>query len=121
MKKLDIIIIIFAVLISAGIYFSGVFSSDTKGEWAVVYVNGKEYARYDLNTDATYDIKVDGHENVLKIENRYADMIDADCPDKLCVKQSDISYDKETIVCLPNRVVVEIESGEKSGVDAVAN
>ena len=39
-------------------------------------------------------------------------MISADCPDKLCVNQHAISSNGETIVCLPNKVVVEVEDGE---------
>jgi hypothetical protein len=35
-------------------------------------------------------------------------MTQADCPDKLCVHQKAISATGETIVCLPNKVVVEI-------------
>jgi hypothetical protein len=37
------------------------------------------------------------------------------------VHQRDIQNDGETIVCLPNKVIVEIESSKKSEVDAVAN
>jgi hypothetical protein len=39
-------------------------------------------------------------------------MKDADCPDKLCEKTGKISKNGETIVCLPHRVVVEIQGGE---------
>ena len=58
-----------------------------------------------------------GFINTLVIENGKADMISADCPDKLCVKQHAISSNGETIVCLPNKVVVEIEDGESSQFD----
>ena len=48
-------------------------------------------------------------------------MIEADCPDQLCVHQKKISMNHESIICLPNRVVVEIESSENSEYDAVTN
>ena len=51
------------------------------------------------------------------IENGKADMISADCPDKLCVNQHAISSNGETIVCLPNKVVVEVEDGEEAQFD----
>ena len=48
-------------------------------------------------------------------------MIDANCPDKLCVKQKSISKNNENIICLPNKVIVEVESEENSEYDAVVN
>ena len=59
--------------------------------------------------------------NYLVIKDGYADITEANCPDKLCAKQKKISLDRETIVCLPNKVVVEIISNSSSDVDAVAN
>ena len=48
-------------------------------------------------------------------------MIDADCPDQLCVNQRAVSADNESIICLPNRVIVEIQSRQESEYDAVTN
>ena len=36
-------------------------------------------------------------------------MKEADCPDKLCVHMKKISQVNETIVCLPNQVILTIE------------
>ena len=44
-------------------------------------------------------------------------MTEADCPDKICVNTGKISKIGETIVCLPHRVVVEIQ-GEVSQSDS---
>ena len=44
-------------------------------------------------------------------------MIEADCPDRLCVKQKAICKNGETIVCLPHKVVVEIRSQEENLLD----
>ena len=49
-------------------------------------------------------------------------MTEADCPDHLCMKQKKISKKGGTIVCLPNRVVLEIIDGKPSdGPDAVVS
>ena len=52
--------------------------------------------------------------NTLVIEDRAAWMEDALCPDHICVDMGKIRYSGQSIVCLPNRVVVSIEgvSGE---------
>ena len=41
-------------------------------------------------------------------------MADADCPDKLCVRQGKIHRNGETITCLPNKLTVTVidEEGE---------
>ena len=51
-------------------------------------------------------------------------MTEADCPDQLCVHQKAVDAAGGTIVCLPNKVVIEALSGasfEDSGIDAVAS
>lgn len=47
------------------------------------------------------------------IRDGKADMKEADCPDKLCVHQKAISAENESIVCLPNRVVVTVTNSKK--------
>ena len=55
------------------------------------------------------------------IKNGKAKMTDADCPDQLCVHQKAASKNHESIICLPNKVVVEVDGSEESEFDAVAN
>jgi hypothetical protein len=45
-------------------------------------------------------------------------MIDADCPDKLCEKQGKISKNGQSIICLPNKIVIKINSDTDTDVDA---
>ena len=54
------------------------------------------------------------------IENGKVKMKEADCPDQICVHHRAISKNRETIVCLPNKVVVEIVSSEESELDSIA-
>jgi len=85
------------------------------GAFAVVSVDGDKVAEYSLAIDAEYPLN--GGTNILVIENGRAYMKDADCPDRLCVHQGKKSHSGERIVCLPNRVMVEIVGDEKEGVD----
>ena len=50
-------------------------------------------------------------------------MIEADCPDEVCILMGEKHKLGETIVCLPNRVMVEIvgDAGEGADADAVAS
>ena len=58
--------------------------------------------------------------NLLVIKDGKADVTEADCPDKLCVHQKAISKTNETIVCLPNKVVVQVIGAGESELDSIA-
>ena len=51
--------------------------------------------------------------NLIELGEDKVRVIEADCPDKIDVKQGWISGIGETIVCLPNRMVIEIKGIEK--------
>ena len=121
--KYDLIFIslIFTVITLFTIIFYLKYNQN--GDFAVVTVDGKEYGRYPLCEDAEIDITdaTDQITNILSISNNTATMSEASCPDKLCMKHKAISLEKETIVCLPNKVVVTIESDTNSDLDAISN
>ena len=125
MKKNDIKLIIGIIIVALAIIICRQLTR-SHGAQAVVYIDGKESARYSLDTDHIYEIKgVNGGYNTLVIEDGKAHLSDADCPDQLCVGMGTIQYDGETIVCLPHKVVIEIESDEKDeisgdAIDAIA-
>lgn len=81
------------------------------GAYARVTVDGQTVGEYSLSESGEYVLN--GGTNVLVVSGGKAYMKSATCPDKTCVTRhkSGISYDGETIVCLPNRVRVEIYGG----------
>lgn len=86
-----------------------------------VTVDGSVYGTYALGEEQEIPIVQDGvTTNVLTIRDGKADMMEADCPDKLCVHQKAISKNHEMIVCLPNKVVVEVTGSEDNGFDSIA-
>ena len=95
-----------------------VFFNKDSGGYVQVKVNGKVYAEYSLNRDGKYVIDgVNGH-NTLVIKDGYARVVDATCPDKVCEHMGKISRVGQSIVCLPNKVVVEIiKKNNESGND----
>ena len=117
MKKNDFILIIAVIFIALSAFFVLRFTTDD-GQRVVVKVDGEVYGTYDLREDNVIDI---GGTNTLVIKDNKAHMDDATCPDKLCIKQKEISKDGESILCLPNKVIVTVESPHSSDVDAVVN
>lgn len=109
MKKFDIILIVAVAAIAVGLYVSGIFTPKDKGETAVIYIENEEYKRLPLDEDTVVTVESEKGFNVVEIKDGYADCIDADCRDSLCVNQKAISKVNETIVCLPHKVIIEIE------------
>jgi hypothetical protein len=120
-KRNDIILIGVLLIIAAGAFFY--FNNNRKeGDKVVVTIDGKFYKEFPLDKDIETDIEVPGGgSNHLVIEKGYADITAASCPDELCVHQKSIHSDKESIICLPNKVVVEVKGDTESELDGVAN
>ena len=74
-----------------------------------VAVDGEVVMTLPLSEDTEVTIEgVDGGENLLVIQDGTAKIESASCPDGICVRHYAISRDGESIICLPNRVVVTI-------------
>ena len=108
-KELTFIIgiIVFALLLWGGMYLV------RRGHYGSIRItiNGEEYGTYSLAKDQVISI---GDTNVCEIKNGEVKMIKADCPDHLCLKQRAVDSTGGTIVCLPNKVVIEGEKGDSS-------
>lgn len=115
MKKKELIfiigIVIFALILWGGMYFV------RRGHYGSVRitVNGEVYGTYSLAKDQVIQIN---DTNVCEIKDGEIHMTDANCPDHLCVKQKAVDSTGGTIVCLPNKVVIEGEKGEASEDDS---
>lgn len=109
-RRNDIVFIIALFLISAvGILYLFVFRSS--GNVIKVTAGGDLYGIYSLSEDRTEDIKTadDGQGfNRLIIKDGKAFIESASCPDGICVSHRPIFRDGESIVCLPNKVVVTV-------------
>lgn len=107
-KKLvsDIILVAVALIIGLSVLLI-FYLNRTEGAMAVVSVDGDKIAEYPLAIDGVYYLN-DGT-NVLVIEDGKAYMREATCPGyQDCVERGKISFIGETIVCKPNKLVVEI-------------
>lgn len=106
----DILLIGVLLLVAgAGILYWFVFRSS--GDMVKVTVDGELYGVYSLSVNHTEDIRTgeDGaHLNRLIIREGKAHMERATCPDGICVAHRPIFRDGESIVCLPNRVVITV-------------
>ena len=91
------------------------------GGVARVQIDGETVMELPLSQDARVELGEPGHGNTLVIENGAAQVIAADCPDQVCVRQGAVRYNGESIVCLPHKLIVSIEGGGSNGVDGSTN
>ena len=118
MKRNDWILAVGVIAASLVFLLFNYFVIHSDGARVIVTVDGNEYGTYLLDEEQQIDIE---GTNVLIIQDGKADMLEADCPDKLCVHQKAISKEGETIVCLPNKIVIEVEGAAESELDSIAN
>ena len=81
-----------------------VFRED--GDTVTVSIDGQLYAEYPRTEDRVVELISDGGFNRLVIEDGYAYVEEASCPDGICSSHSPISHNGESIICLPNKVVI---------------
>lgn len=124
MKKKDLILICSVLVLAAAFWLvprAVGFFGNSKEQKLRITVSGEEYGTYSLEEDQV--IKV-GDTNVCEIKDKKVSMISADCPDQLCIHQRTIQLQGETIVCLPNKVVLEImgtKQTDQEALDGVVN
>ena len=121
LRKADLLLLAAALVFGA--VLAAVLLLRSPGGTVQVRVAGAITAGYPLDRDASYTITgVNGGTNLLVIEDGAARIEEASCPDGVCVHTGRIRRNGQSIVCLPNQVVVEIVSDTEnsSGVDMTA-
>ncbi|MDD7792657.1 NusG domain II-containing protein [Clostridium sp. 'White wine YQ'] len=117
-KKWDIIIIILLVTLSflPELILGVALKKDYKETYAQITIEGKVYKNIPLSTHKgqdTIEIKTKYGLNIVEVKDNKIAIIDADCPDKICMKPGFIESVGENLVCLPHKLMVEVK-GETS-------
>jgi hypothetical protein len=116
--KNDMIFI--AVLLALILVFGGFYIlSRGEGDTVRVTVGGELYGEYLLSQDTTVEIRNGENLNLLIIEGGKARVETASCPDGICVSHKPISRDGESIICLPNEVVVSVHKTKTDAPDII--
>ena len=122
MKKRDIILTL-SLLVIAGVFLLIFNLNKSTGKTVVITENGSVYGTYNLSEDKVIDINSTYGHNKVIIKDGKVHMEEADCPDKYCVDKGEISKTKESLICLPHKLVVEITDDEvkkDNDLDAIA-
>lgn len=109
--KNDLIILVILLIVIGGLFL---FKAKQQGSMIEITKNKKVYGYYSLDENQVIDID---HQNKVQIKNHEVYMVEATCPDKLCIKQGHIAKKGATIVCLPHHLVIEVKEGSSQKQD----
>ena len=104
LKKGDILIIVSVsvmIIVSSALLFFG------KGEGKTVTVKENNGTVYKGSLYENKVIELTG--NTVEIKDCAVTVTNADCKNQICVNHAAITKKGESIICLPNKVIAEIE------------
>ena len=120
-KKTEVGIVILCLLFGV-IWLTTAKATSVSGDVVIIELKGTEKQSYTL--DKNQIITVEGKKgtyNKIKIEDGSVYMQEADCENQICVHHHAICNTNESIVCIPNEVVVTVQKEqEQMEVDAIA-
>ena len=85
-------------------------------DMVIITIDGKEYKRVPLSQPQTVTVTQDnGCVNVVEVSDHGAVMLSSTCDNQLCVNMGEVTVDnwqfrpnQQFIICLPNRVSIEL-------------
>lgn len=123
--KHDIVFLSVIILVAFLIWTGYRLANQGSGRMVIVIQDGEVVGIYPLSEEKIAIISYEKNEyNLLQISGGSAYMLEADCPDQICVNHTPVSRNGESIICLPHKLVIQISSEaeaseEGGGVDAL--
>ncbi len=117
LKPGDIILLAFFILFSI-VLFLKPFAAKSNNLILEVIKDGKVVYELSLSSSGEWDIsdeKVKFRFAILK--DKKVTVLDSNCPQQICVKSKMISKPGETIICIPNKIILIIKGKEEPPVD----
>lgn len=115
--RYDIILISALLLLALAVLLVGVLTR-VDGDSVEITLEGRVVATYPLYQNGEYSLN--GGTNILVIKDGEAYLSYADCPDGVCINTGRIRFVGESIICLPNRLVITVVGDSDDGVDIVS-
>lgn len=108
--KLNDLILIIIILLIVGIIF--IFKDEQTTKQAKIYYENELVLTIDLSQNKEYDVEgYNGNVHIVVLDNKIK-VEEENSLKHLCSKQGFISSSNETIVCLPNKILIKIESAD---------
>ncbi len=118
-KKWCLLFFSLILLSSAILFFTQTFESNQKT--ALIQKEGVIIKEIDLSSikdPYSFTVGEDDSFNVISVSKNEIKVIEASCPDKVCVKHGPLKNSFSPIVCLPNKLTISLKGS--STIDAQA-
>lgn len=119
------LIVVIIILSLTSIFYITRTTTDSLGNDVIVRVDGIEVAKIPLKTkkqSEIYDFEFGDNIGELEIFGERVRMLPMDikiCPERICSDTGWIVNSYQMIVCLPNKIIVTIETNEKQDIDLI--
>jgi len=117
MKKGDIIICLLVIV--AGIFLLLLQFENGGADTVEIYSSGNLFGKYSLSSDVTVDVVTELGSNTVCIEKGEVYVTHSSCDDKNEILQGKISHPGQSLICLPNKLIVTLK-GRGENVDSIS-
>lgn len=115
-KKWDILLVVVLLVLSfipEGLFYLSGNDAAAHNTYAVIQIDGKVYKEVPLSGHHGTDvipIRTDDGYNLVVVKDDTIGIVEADCPDKICISEGFVSRPGATVVCLPHKLLIEVKS-----------
>lgn len=114
MKRGDFVLLAILAIITVSFIAPSALNSKESQKY-----EGKTYAKIEVDGDLYKQVRLTGTQqdieiitergyDLLRISDNGIHVVESDCPEKICMSYGHIDQVGEMIICLPNRMVIEI-------------
>ena len=121
MTRIDGLIVLLAIALVTGLYLSLWQPRGDDGARAYVSVDGERVKTLDLRTDGSHIVEGRLGETRLVIAGGRIRVSASPGRRQICVRDGWLEEAGASVVCLPNRVVVEIAGDPEHGLDGITH
>ena len=115
MNKNDKRLVVFLLIIFAFFFLFFILCQKNGRKVAIIYYENKIIQTIDLEQQGLHRYTVEGYNGSIILETQKGKIrvVEENSPKHLCSKQGYINTTYQSIVCLPNKIIIKIESEEK--------
>jgi len=123
-KKWDIILIALLICLSflPELFIGSKQTEQYSTTYAEITLDGRLYKTVPLSAHhgtTRFTINTTQGSNVVEVKDAAIGIIDADCPDQICINMGFIAKPGQTVVCLPHKLMIEVKTDRNSNNDDI--